>query len=124
MSFERTHILDALRFWEVWRAPFNLVMAAIVVVVAFLDIGADIRQAARWLEFLPAFFVFGVAANVLYCAAYPLDLLLQTSPLRESWRRMRWGLWALGLLFAIALTLLALFATVLAPTLAEKFLVN
>ena len=34
-------------------------------------------------------------------AAYIADIPMQTSALRPSWRRWRWGLWLAGTLFAI-----------------------
>jgi len=41
---------------------------------------------------------------VLYCAAYLVDLPMQTSSYRDAWRRRRWTLWLIGTLFAAALT--------------------
>jgi hypothetical protein len=47
---------------------------------------------------------WGVLANVAYCAAHAVDLCAQLSGFREQWRTFRWGLFAIGLLFASILT--------------------
>ena len=93
---------DALRYWERRRIGYNLVLAAIVI-------GWGVFT---WPHFRPALalvpmlrlFVLAVIANVLYCAAYLVDLPMQTSSYREVWRRRRWALWWIGTLFAAALT--------------------
>jgi hypothetical protein len=41
-----------------------------------------------------------------YCAAYPVDVLLQYSSLRAAWRTRRWYLLTVGTLFACAITYL------------------
>jgi hypothetical protein len=78
---------DALRYWERRRIGYNLVLAAIVI-------GWDVFT---WPHYRPALaltpmlqlFVLAVIANVLYCAAYLVDLPTQTSSYREVWRRRR-----------------------------------
>jgi hypothetical protein len=45
-----------------------------------------------------------VLANVAYCAAYFADIFAQWSGYRETWRKNRWILFAIGLLFAGVLT--------------------
>jgi hypothetical protein len=90
--FEREHVTDALRFWELGRIPFNLVLAAIVAGTIWAS-GVG-WYAVVWMA--PALFVLAALANLLYCAAYPVDLFVQASAYRESWRGMRWLLWALG----------------------------
>ncbi|MET0182462.1 MAG: hypothetical protein ABW199_06215 [Caulobacterales bacterium] len=109
MRFERAHIIDAFRFWETARGAYNLILLTIVVAAAFLDIGGNINQAMRWLGLLPGFVVLAVVANILYCAAYPVDLLFQTSQFRAQWIQARWFVWTLGVAFSVALALLALF---------------
>jgi hypothetical protein len=93
---------DAIRFWEPRRLLYNLVLAAIVLVWLM----------ATWPHFLPAFnlpnllrlAVLGLIANVLYCAAYFVDLPFQLSSLGARWRSRRWILWVLGMLLAFLLT--------------------
>ena len=48
--------------------------------------------------------LLAVLANVAYCAAYLPDLFAQASGFRDSWRRYRWILFAIGLLFAGVIT--------------------
>jgi hypothetical protein len=45
-----------------------------------------------------------VLANVAYCAAYLADVFAQWSSYRDLWRRIRWVLFAVGMLFAGILT--------------------
>ena len=95
-------IEDAVKFWEIGRLGYNAVLAALTVTWVALT----------WPHFEPAFtlrggfmlLVLATIANVLYCAAYPVDLVLQFSELRPPWRRWRWLLWAAGTLFAVLLT--------------------
>ncbi len=92
---------DALRYWEPRRLVYNLVLAA--VVVAWLVV--------TWPHFRPAFrlnsllflFVLGLIANVCYCAAYVVDIPLQSSAFGAVWKRRRWGLWLLGTILAVVL---------------------
>jgi hypothetical protein len=96
---DREHVTDALRFWEIARLPYNLILAAIVAGAMWLG-EQDLRG---WLELAPVFIGLAVLANILYCAAYPVDLLVQASAFRPLWRPLRWALWALGTLFAAML---------------------
>ncbi len=90
---------DALRYWELRRLVYNFVLAT--VVVSWI--------AATWPHFRPAITfsslallaVLALLANLCYCAAYLVDIPMQWSPLVNSWRRWRWGLWALGTIFAV-----------------------
>lgn len=47
--------------------------------------------------------VLALLANVCYCAAYLVDIPTQYSSVGAIWRRRRWGLWLMGMLFAIVL---------------------
>ncbi|MFI5056751.1 MAG: hypothetical protein ACHQLQ_01070 [Candidatus Acidiferrales bacterium] len=92
---------DAIRFWEPRRLAYNFVLTAVVVV----------WLVATWPHFRPAFTltsllllaVLALLANVLYCAAYLVDIPMQRSSLGAVWRRRRWGLWLMGTLLAIVL---------------------
>jgi hypothetical protein len=48
-------------------------------------------------------FVLAVLANVAYCAAHAVDVVLQLSTYRPFWLRVRWALLALGITFAAIL---------------------
>jgi hypothetical protein len=92
---------DAIRYWEPRRIAYNLILAAIVIAwVGF-----------SWPHFLPAMkfeslvflAVLAVLANICYCSAYLVDLVMQYSNFRRLWVRWRWSLWACGMLFATLL---------------------
>lgn len=93
------HVTDALRFWERGRILYNLALLSIVLGAVWYG-GKDWRLL---LGMAPALFVLAVAANALYCLAYPADLLLQASEFRAQWRRLRWILWSIGMLTACVL---------------------
>ena len=97
----RESLADAARYWEPRRIIYTLLLTAVVV----------IWLAATWPHFRPALTLFSflrlsilaLLANVCYCAAYLVDIPLQSSPLSAVWRRRRWVLWLLGTLFAIVM---------------------
>ena len=87
----RDALTDALGYWERRRLAYNLLLAAVVVAVYCL---APARPAPR-LDML--------MQNVLYCAAYLVDIGVQCSGFRDAWLRRRWLLLAIGSLFAAVL---------------------
>ncbi|MGH9709326.1 MAG: hypothetical protein ACRD37_02110, partial [Candidatus Acidiferrales bacterium] len=60
------------------------------------------RPALTWTSFV-ALIVLAMLANLCYCSAYVADIAMQFSSFREMWRRRRWGLWLLGMIFAAVL---------------------
>jgi hypothetical protein len=95
---DRAHITDALRFWELARIPYNLVLLTIVVLVVGPQFGAMPVNALGLFVFL------AVLANVLYSVVYPIDIFMQMSAWHEGWRAARFGLWLIGMLTAAWLT--------------------
>ena len=101
-AFFRENLVDALRFWEPRRILYNAILAAVTIS----------WFAATWPHFRPALQrqylvpLTGLAliANVLYCAAYLVDIPMQRSSLSVTWKRRRWALWLIGTLFAFLLT--------------------
>lgn len=91
---------DSLRYWELRRIPYNLVLVAVVVAWA-----VAVHTHVHWPPWglALALFVLAAFANVLYSAAYPVDILIQRSSFRDLWRRRRWMLWLAGMLLAVAL---------------------
>jgi hypothetical protein len=78
----RERVTEALRFWERGRIIYNLVLFG-VCCAAILQLGLPLtlffsRAILLWI-------VFGLIANLLYCAAYPVDLLVQASDFRGLW---------------------------------------
>lgn len=93
---------DALRYWEVRRIPYNLILAAVVVAwIAAIQL-LHLHQTLAWPLLLPLF-VLAALANVLYSVAYCVDVFIQRSSFRDLWRRRRWVLWLAGTVLAVAL---------------------
>ncbi len=88
----------ALRYWEPRRIGYNGVLA-LVVLGWVVFTWPHFRGAFTW-DSLLALFVLAVLANVCYCAAYLVDVPVQYSSYRTSWRRRRWVLWLIGVIFA------------------------
>lgn len=103
MMLAREQITDALRFWELGRVPYNLVL--LLVVIAAVWFGGDWRIL---FQLGPALVVLAVAANVAYCVAYPIDLFVQASEYREAWKSVRWLLWLAGTALAALLAAVAM----------------
>lgn len=92
---------DAMRFWELRRIPYNVILAAVVIVWLVAN-RAHLNEELLWPAIL-ALFVMAALANVLYSVAYCLDVFVQYSSFRDLWRRRRWMLWLAGMLLAVAL---------------------
>lgn len=98
----RDSFSNALRYWESRRLIYNAILAAVTI----------FWFAWTWPHFRPAMNLgnllrlMGLAliANVLYCAAYLVDIPLQLSGFSALWSRRRWGLWLMGTALAMLLT--------------------
>jgi len=98
----RANLVDALRFWEPRRLIYNAILAA-ATISWFATTWPHFRPALH-LQYLLPLTGLALIANVLYCAAYLVDLPLQLSAFNASWKRYRWLLWLAGMLFAFVLT--------------------
>jgi hypothetical protein len=98
----REFVTDAIRFWEPLRVAYNVVLAAIVL--AYFVIGYPASRANVTVDGILLVILLAVLANVAFCAAYIPDVFAQASGYRETWRKVRWVLFAIGLLFASILT--------------------
>jgi hypothetical protein len=108
----RESLTDAIRYWEPLRLAYNAALAIIVLV--YFWIGYPASRAGLSVDSTLVVFLMAVLANVAYCAVYLVDLFAQASGFRETWRKNRWILFAIGLLFAGVLTrfwALAMFAS-------------
>lgn len=94
----REILSDAIRYWELRRIAFNVVL--VLIVAALFMVGLPGSRARLNVDLILGIFVLAVLANVAYCAAYPVDIFAQLSSLRSTWLRVRWMLFAVGLLFA------------------------
>jgi hypothetical protein len=101
---DRATLWDAIRFWETGRLGYNGVLAAVLLIVASL--GDAWEAIARSFGLVLG---LGVIANVLYCVAYPIDLIAQATPARSVWRRWRWIAWCVGTGFAALIAFAAAF---------------
>jgi len=95
-------LTDAGRYWERRRIIYNVVLGAAVVVWLTVT-WPHFQPAFTWLNLLR---LTGLAliANLLYCAAYLVDIPMQLSAVGTGWRNRRWTLWLLGTIFAFVLT--------------------
>ena len=93
-------VTDALRYWEPRRLLYNAVLA-LVTIWQLIVHGAFPRPVLPAAALL---FVLAALANVLYSAAYVVDIFVQSSVYRTSWRRRRWLLLLLGTLLGAVLS--------------------
>ena len=85
----RDYFTDAIRFWEPRRVIYNAVLAAIVI--AYFAVNYPSSKMFLSVDFFLGLFLLAVVANVAYCAAYLVDLLVQASGFWGIWRRARWS---------------------------------
>jgi type IV secretory pathway VirB2 component (pilin) len=97
----REYLSSAIRYWEPRRIVYNAVLG--VVVLIHIVIAWPASKASLQTDNLLFLFVLAVLANVAYCAAYVVDIVVQMSGFRESWLRLRWILLLIGLAFAATL---------------------
>lgn len=98
----RESLTDAIRFWEPLRLAYNGALAAIVLI--YFGMGYPASRASISVDSILLIFLLAVLANVAYCAAYLVDVFAQSSGFREPWRKRRWVLFVIGLLFAGVIT--------------------
>jgi hypothetical protein len=98
----RDYATDAVKFWEPRRLIYNLVLTAVVVI--YFVISYPLSRASLSLDFCLGLFLLAVVANVAYCAAYIVDLFVQSSGFRGLWQQYRWLLFAIGTTFAAIIT--------------------
>ena len=91
-------LTDAIRYWELRRIAYNAILVAIVVAVFVLQWPES--RSVMSVDLLLRFFILAVLANVAYCAAYVVDIAVQLSAFRTSWKRYRWVLFLIGVVFA------------------------
>ena len=94
----RDVLTDAIRYWEVRRIAYNAILLAVVVVVFVLQWPQS--RAAFSADLAQTLFILAVLANVAYCAAYVVDVVAQYSGFQAVWRRYRWLLFLVGVVFA------------------------
>jgi len=98
----REFTTDALRYWELRRLFYNLILAAIVT-GHFIAAWPSSRSAVT-LNGVLGLFLLAVLANIAFSAVYVADLFIQFSGFRDSRRIWRWLLLLAGFSFAAVLT--------------------
>ena len=98
----RDYLGNAIRYWEPRRIPYNLLLAAIVIIHFVKEL--PFSKTGVQFNSVLLLFLLAVLANVAYCAAYLPDVFAQMSSVRNSWLRYRWVLFVVGLAFAAILT--------------------
>jgi hypothetical protein len=98
----RESLTDAIHYWEPLRLVYNAVLAG--VVLTYFWIAYPASKADLSIDSILFIFLLAVLANVAYCAVYLVDFFAQASGYRETWRKYRWVLFAIGLLFAGTIT--------------------
>ena len=96
-------INNSLRYWEPRRVAFNAALA-LVVAGSFFQHQSSLAT-LTWHPVI-GLLLAALLANVLYCAAYAADLLVQLSDYQAAWRRHRGLLWVVGTAFAAGIFLL------------------
>jgi hypothetical protein len=94
----REMLTDAIRYWEIRRIAYNVILAGIVIAV-FIAQWPESRSSLS-VDLVQGLFIFAVLANVAYCAAYVVDVAAQYSAFQTTWKRYRWVLFAVGVVFA------------------------
>lgn len=98
----REYLTDAIRYWEVRRLAYNAVL--MMIVIGYFFAGYPGTKALLNVNFVMGLFLLAVLANVAYCAAYLVDIFAQASGFRDVWRKYRWVLFLVGILFAGIIT--------------------
>ena len=93
---------DALRYWEVRRPFYNLLLA--VIVVAHFATAWPASRATLTLDGVLGLFLLAVLANVAFSVVYVPDVFIQMSGFRASRAIWRWILLGVGFAFAAVLT--------------------
>ena len=98
----REMLTDAIRYWEIRRIAYNLILAVIVILV-FMSHWPESRSSLS-ANLIQGLFILAVLANVAYCAAYVVDVVAQHSAFQTTWKRYRWVLFVVGVVFAGIIT--------------------
>jgi len=89
---------NAIRYWEPRRLIYNLGLTT--VVIAHVAATWPASKALLGWDVALGLFMLAVLANVVYCAAYAVDLFVQFSGSKTAWLRWRWVLLLIGCAFA------------------------
>lgn len=95
------HFRQAVHFWESKRLWYNAALFAVVVL--WVGFTWPYFRPALTLDALGKMLVLALLANVSYSTAYVAEFFLQVVTSDGVRKRVRWGMWVLGMLFALLL---------------------
>ena len=101
-SYVRDLTTDALRYWELRRLSYNLVLA--IIVTGHFIAAWPRSRALLTLDSVLGLFLLAVLANVAYSLVYVADVFIQVSGFRDTRGRWRLALLLVGFAFAAVLT--------------------
>jgi hypothetical protein len=101
-SLFRESLTNAIRYWEKMRLVYNGIL--LLVVAGTFAWTYSTAKAQLSVNLFLGFILLAVLANVVYCTAYIVDIVVQMSGFRERWASYRWLLFSIGVLFAAILT--------------------
>ena len=93
---------DAVRYWESRRVIYNV--GLIVIVIGYFVSGLPGSRESLSFDAGLLIFIMAVLANIAYSAAYIVDIFFQFTDFIDTWRKVRWILFALGFCFAAIFT--------------------
>ena len=97
----REALSSSIRYWEPRRIIYNVVLLLVVGAVYFSNL--PVSQSVWSFALLQGLFVLAVLANVAYCAAHIVDVVVQLSAFRAQWLKLRWVVLLVGMAFAAVL---------------------
>jgi hypothetical protein len=101
-SIFRQSLTNAIRYWEKMRIAYNVVL--LLVVAGCFAWNYSALGSKLSVNVFLSMILCGILLNVLYCAAYIVDVLVQMSEYSERWTQFRWVLFLIGAMFAAILT--------------------
>jgi hypothetical protein len=101
-SLFRESLTNAIRYWEKMRLVYNGLLFAVVGGCFAWTYSTAKAQVS--VNLVLGFILLAVLANVAYCGAYIVDVVVQMSGFRERWAKYRWILFSIGVLFAAIIT--------------------
>jgi len=102
MSLQK-NFFESVSYWEPKRIFYNLVLFVLAAVCWGPDIVAG--RIEDWILAPIILLAFAIVANLLYCLAYPVDVILKFTPAKNHWLQTRWVLFALGVAAASAIAI-------------------
>src|SRR5580765_6666208 len=85
---------DALRYWELRRLFYNLLLA--LIMAGHFIAAWPVSRSVLTLDGIFSVFLLAVLANVAYSVVYAVDVFIQLSGFRSSRGRWRWAVLLVG----------------------------